>query len=353
MSRYWNSTVKCIEPYAPGEQPKECGFIKLNTNENPYPPSPRVTEAIKAAAAQTLRLYPDPSCDALKSAVGAYYKQPMERVFIGNGSDEILAFAFMAFFEQGRKILFPDITYSFYKVYCALLHIDYELVPLDDDFGVPVEGFLKKNGGVVIPNPNAPTAKCMPLESVRKILDCNSDSVVVIDEAYIDFGGESAAGLVNDYPNLLVVMTLSKSRSLAGLRVGFALGSGELIEGLERVKNSFNSYTIDRLALAGAVEAIRDEDHFNETRRKIIETREKTVARVREIGFYATDSKANFIFISHPKVHASELFRRLREKKILVRYFDRPRLDNYLRVTIGTDGEMEEFIKAVKRIIEG
>ena len=353
MSRYWSETVRNIKPYTPGEQPKCGGYIKLNTNENPYPPSPRVLEAIRKAADASLRLYPDPACDGLREAIGEYYGLAKEQVFVGNGSDELLAFSFLAFFNPGNPILFPDITYSFYRVYADLFHIDYRLVPLDSDFNIPVEMFYEKNGGIIISNPNAPTANCMPVESVKGILYNNPDSVVIIDEAYIDFGGESAVSLIRDYPNLLIIRTLSKSRSLAGLRLGFALGQEELIEGLDRVKNSFNSYTIGRLALAGAVEAMKDEQYFQETRRKIINTREKTLAKLREMGFYATDSKANFIFISYPLFPAAKLFEGLKQKKILVRYFNGPRVDNFLRVSIGTDEEMDEFIIAVDEIICG
>ncbi len=352
MSIYWSKLAERLVPYVPGEQPKDKKYIKLNTNESPYPPSPKVLEAVKNAVNEDLRLYPDPECDMLRTVIAEYYKLSKDEVFVGNGSDELLAFSFMAFFDPGKTILFPDITYSFYPVYCNLINLDYETVPLDDDFNVPVEKFLKENGGVVISNPKAPTAKYMPLEEIRAIVEYNRESVVVIDEAYIDFGGESAVELIGNYPNLLVIQTLSKSRSLAGLRVGLALGNKELIDGLNRVKNSFNSYTLDRLALVGAVEAFRDEGYFRETRRKIIATREWIVSDLRSMGFTVLESKANFIFISHQKLGADTIFKRLREKGILVRYFKKPRIDNFLRVSIGTDKEMEAFRKALIEIIE-
>lgn len=351
MSRYWSEIVKGIEPYVPGEQPKDRKYIKLNTNENPYPPSPRVVEAIKKAADDSLKLYPDPTCNELKAVIAQYYNIKKEQVFTGNGSDELLAFSFMAFFNPGRQVVFPDITYSFYPVYSDLFNISYRQIPLDNDFSIPVSGFFTGNGGVIIPNPNAPTGKYMPLDDIRQIVEHNTDSVVIIDEAYIDFGGESAVKLINEYPNLLVVQTFSKSRSLAGLRVGFAMGNEDLIEGLERVKNSINSYTLDRLAIAGAVEAIHDEAYFRETRMKVIATRERVSRELLKLGFKVVDSEANFIFVSHSQVHATEIFKKLREKGILVRYFNKPGIDNYLRVSIGSDYEMDCFLKAVGEIV--
>lgn len=351
MSKYWSAITENIRPYVPGEQPKDRKYIKLNTNENPYPPSPEVIKAIKQAANETLRLYPDPAGDDLRATLARYYEVKKEQVFVGNGSDEILAFSFPAFFTPGKPVLYPDITYSFYPVYCNLFHIDYELVPLDEEFTVPADAFYKKNGGIVLANPNAPTGKCMPLHSIRSILERNPDSVVIIDEAYIDFGGESAVAMIKEYPNLLVIQTLSKSRSLAGLRVGFALGHEDLIEGLRRIKDSMNSYTLDRLALAGAQEAIKDESYFRQTTKKIIALREKTSEELRRLGFKVIPSCANFIFISHQRCPAGELFQQLRGKGVLVRYFNLPRIDNYLRVTIGSDEEMSSFLKAVKESI--
>jgi histidinol-phosphate aminotransferase len=350
LSKYWSNTARGIEPYVPGEQPRDRKYIKLNTNENPYPPSPRVIKAIRDAANDSLRLYPDPTCDDLRRALAEHYGLDKEQVYVGNGSDELLAFSFLAFFNPGEPILFPDITYSFYPVYSNLFNIDYINIPLNEEFGIDIEKFFQKNGGIIIPNPNAPTAKCLPLESVRKVLDKNLEKVVIIDEAYIDFGGETSTGLINEYPNLLVIQTLSKSRSLAGLRVGFAFGHKGLIEGIDRIKNSFNSYTVDRLAIAATLASIEDEDYFNYTREKIIRTRERVIQQLGNIGFKVVESKANFIFISHPSFPAEDIFKRLRENGILVRYFKRPRIDNFLRVTIGTDEEMDEFLKIVREI---
>lgn len=351
MSKFWSPLTASLVPYVPGEQPKDKTYIKLNTNENPYPPSPKVTDAIKGAANADLRLYPDPTCDVLVQAAANYYGLPAEQVFVGNGSDEILAFAFAAFFDPAKKLLFPDITYSFYKVYAKLYGLQTELIPLDEQFNVQVEAYHSDNGGIIIPNPNAPTAQLLPLEDIRKLLESNPNQAVIIDEAYIDFGGQSAVELITDYPNLLVVQTLSKSRSLAGLRVGFAFGSKELIEGLNRIKNSFNSYTLDRLALAGAVASFEDDAYFRETTAKVIATRERVTEQLLAIGFKVTDSKANFVFISHKAIAAKDIFQQLRDKGVLVRYFDQPRINEYLRVSIGTDEEMDAFIQAVQEIV--
>ncbi len=328
MNKYWSEAVRELSPYVPGEQPKDKSYIKLNTNESPYPPSPKVLDAIRRAASQDLRLYPDPSCDELRQAI----------------------FAFKAFFNPENPVIFADITYSFYPVYCHLFGLDYRIIPLEKDFSLPVERFFERNGGVVIANPNAPTGKLLPVDSIRRILEHNTERVVLVDEAYIDFGGESSVSLINEYPNLLVVQTFSKSRSLAGLRVGFAMGDHGLIEGLDRVKNSFNSYTLDRLAIAGAVEAIKDVEYFKETTGKIITTRERTAQALRKMGFEVTDSKANFLFISHPEIHAAFLFRQLKENGILVRHFNKPRIDNYLRVSVGTDQEMDVFLDEVRKL---
>lgn len=352
MSKYWSEAIRNIEPYIPGEQPMDKKYIKLNTNENPYPPSARVIEAIKQASNESLRLYPDPDCNELREAIAKYYKIKKEEVFIGNGSDELLAFSFLAFFSPDNPILFPDITYSFYPVFSALFNIDYKLVPLDEKFAIPLEMFFEQNGGIIFPNPNAPTGRYLALDAIEKILRNNINRVVIIDEAYIDFGGESAVGFIQRYPNLLILQTLSKSRSLAGLRVGFALGHEKLIEGLNRVKNSINSYTLDRIALIGAREAFNDDTYFQETRSKVISTRENVSKKLKELGFNVITSKANFIFISHPIWHATNLYQQLREKYIFVRYFKKPRIDNYLRVSIGTDEEMKYFLKAIEDIIK-
>lgn len=351
LSKFWNPLTASLVPYVPGEQPKDKTYIKLNTNENPYPPSPKAIEAITAAANADLRLYPDPTCDKLVQAAANYYGLSAEQVFVGNGSDEILAFAFAAFFDPAKPVLFPDITYSFYKVYAKLYGLKTELITLDEQFNVQVEHFNKPNSGIIIPNPNAPTAQAISLKDIRTLLDMNPNQAVIIDEAYIDFGGESAIELIEHYPNLLVVQTLSKSRSLAGLRVGLAFGSAELIDGLNRIKNSFNSYTLDRLALAGAVAALEDEAHFQETTAMVIRTREFVTEQLLALGFLVTDSKANFVFISHPQMMAKQIFQQLREKGVLVRYFDQPRINEYLRVSIGTDEEMASFIKAIEEIV--
>lgn len=352
MSKYWSEVIKKVEPYVPGEQPRDRNYIKLNTNECPYPPSQKVINAIIKATNDSLRLYPDPTCDEIVEVIALYHGLEKEQVFVGNGSDELLAFAFKAFFNPGKHILFPDVTYSFYPVYSKLFNIDYKAVPVNDDFDIDVEGFLQKNGGIIIPNPNAPTSKLLSLKEIAKILEANMESVVIIDEAYIDFGGESSIKLINEYSNLLVVQTLSKSRALAGLRVGFALGNRELIDGLERVKNSFNSYTLDRLAIKGAVAAFEDQSYFNEVRVKIIATREKISKELGQLGFKVIDSSANFVFVSHERVNAALIFNALRDRGILVRYFNKPRIDNYLRITIGTDEEMDEFIRVLNDIIK-
>lgn len=352
MSKYWSETVKKIEPYVPGEQPRDMKYIKLNTNENPYPPSPKVIEAIQGYDKNRLRLYPDNDCNELRETVANYYGIKKDQVFIGNGSDELLAFVFLAFFEPGKPILFPDVTYSFYPVYSQLFNIEYRTVPLDENFNIPVEAFCTDNGGILIANPNAPTAKYLDTRHIRTILESNKDSVVVVDEAYIDYGGESMVKYIKDYPNLLVIQTFSKSRSLAGLRIGLAMGQEELIEGINRVKNSFNSYTMDSIALVGATAALKDEEYFQKTRAMVINTRERVSVALSEMGFVTTDSCANFIFISHPRFPAAALFKELRERGILVRYFNKPRINNYLRVTIGTDEEMDCFIKAVREIIK-
>lgn len=351
MSKYWSETARMTDPYVPGEQPNETSIIKLNTNENPYPPSPKVIEALKEAADEYLRLYPDPSVEELREEIARYYRVKKEQVFVGNGSDEVLAFSFLAFFDRDETILFPDITYSFYPVYAKLYSLRYEEVPLNDDFTIPVEKFFHSEGGVIFPNPNAPTSLDLPVESIKAILQNNPDQAVIVDEAYIDFGGISSVPLIHEYDNLLVIQTFSKSRSLAGLRVGFAIGSEEMIEGLNRVKNSFNSYTIDRMALVGAKAAIRDEQYFEETRQKIIRTRERTAKQLRDLDFEVLASKTNFLFIKHSSVDAKRIFEQLREKKIYVRYFEKPRIKEYIRVTIGTDEEMDRFIEELKQIL--
>lgn len=343
MSKFWSAVVGGLTPYIPGEQPKLANLIKLNTNENPFPPSPKVQAAIQAELgdnAARLRLYPDPNADLLKAAVARRHALTPQQVFVGNGSDEVLAHVFMALLKHEQPILFPDITYSFYPVYCGLYGVDYRSVPLAEDFSIdPADYQGRANGGIIFPNPNAPTGRGLALDAVEQIVKANPDSVVVIDEAYIDFGGETAIGLVNRYDNLLVIHTLSKSRSLAGLRVGFAVGHPVLIEALERVKNSFNSYPLDRLAIVGAVAAIEDEAHFEQCRQAIIATRDTLTAELAALGFVVLPSVANFIFVCHPQHDAMKLANALRERSIIVRHFKLPRIDQFLRITIGSRAE--------------
>lgn len=350
MKQFWSDRIKRLTPYTPGEQPKNRTFIKLNTNENPYPPSPMALKAIQEAAGESLRLYPDPEAGELVQSLAQRFGLSKEEVFVGNGSDEVLAFAFEAFFSQGSTIVYPDITYSFYPVYANLFGINSRTVPLKEDFTVDVEGFLGGNDGVVIANPNAPTGIELDQGSIRRILEANPNVVVIVDEAYVDFGGTSAMPLIREYPNLLVVQTTSKSRALAGLRVGFAFGHPELIAGLNCVKNSFNSYTMDRLAIRGAAAAVEDGEYFAAQCEKVIKTREWTASALKKLGFTVLPSKANFIFASHPQVPAKELFGGLRSEGILVRYFDQPRIDNFLRISIGTDRDMEALVAAMRKL---
>lgn len=345
MSRFWNERTHKLDPYVPGEQPRDQQYIKLNTNENPYPPSPIAMKKMQEAIDGTLRLYPDPEASELREAIARYYNLNPNQVFVGNGSDEVLALSFQAFFQPGNPILFPDITYSFYPVYCNLFDLDYELVPLEEDFSIAVDKMCETNGGIIFPNPNAPTGKYLDLTDLGKILMGNKERVVIVDEAYIDFGGESAVSFIKQFPNLLVIQTFSKSRSLAGLRVGFALGNEELIEGLNRVKNSFNSYPLDRISQVGAKASIEDEEYFCNTADQVISTRERVTSILENNGFKVVPSKANFIFIHHPEKDAAELYATLKKKGVLVRYFNKPRINQYLRVSIGTDKEMDKFIK--------
>ncbi len=355
MSRFWSRVVRDLTPYVPGEQPKIANLIKLNTNENPYPPSPKALAAIQAELdgdAARLRLYPDPNADLLKAAVARRYAVTPARVFVGNGSDEVLAHIFMALLKHDRPILFPDISYSFYPVYCGLYGVEYATVPLADDFAIDPAGYCgRPNGGIIFPNPNAPTGRLLPLDAVERIVAANPDSVVVVDEAYVDFGGKSAISLVDRHDNLLVVHTLSKSRSLAGLRVGYAVGHPELIEGLERVKNSFNSYPLDRLAIAGAVAAIDDQAYFEQTCAAVVATRDALTADLAGQGFEVLPSAANFIFARHPAHDAGELAKALRERSIIVRHFRQPRIDQFLRITVGTDAECRALADALRAIL--
>ena len=335
MSKFWSPFVKDLVPYVPGEQPKMQRLVKLNTNENPYGPSPKVLEAIQAELGDNLRLYPDPSAEQLKRAIADYYGVQPEQVFVGNGSDEVLAHVFHGLFQHGGPLLFPDVTYSFYPVYCGLYGIPFETVPLDARFQIAVADYIRPNGGIIFPNPNAPTGCLLPLNAIRQLLEANTESVVVVDEAYVDFGGESAISLVDEYPNLLVTQTLSKSRSLAGLRIGLAVGNAELIEALERIKNSFNSYPLDRLALAGAVAAFEDRDYFEQTCQAVIASREQLVIDLQDLGFEVLPSAANFVFARHPQRDAAELAAALRERGVIVRHFRQARISQFPRITIG------------------
>lgn len=345
--RFWSERIRSAVPYVPGEQPRDRKFIKLNTNENPYPPSPRALEAAKAAADGSLRLYPDPECLALREAIARREGLDVENVFCGNGSDEILAFAFQAFFDPDRLVVFPRITYSFYPVFTDFFGLTRREVPMNPDFSDPVEELCGHNGGVVLANPNAPTGIAVGLDVVERLLRANPDVVVVVDEAYIDFGGESAVGLIGRYPNLLVVQTVSKSRSLAGLRVGWAMGQEDLIAGLCCVRDSINSYTVDRLAQTCAAAAIKDEDYFRKTCRQVMSTREWAAKSLKEKGFTVLPSRTNFLFVSHPEHRGEKLFSSLRERGILVRRWEIPEIKNWLRISVGTDEEMEALCGAL------
>ncbi|MDD4169616.1 MAG: histidinol-phosphate transaminase [Desulfotomaculaceae bacterium] len=353
MSKFWSKLIRGLDPYVPGEQPKDRKYIKLNTNENPYPPSPAVLEAIREYTGKDLRLYPDPNGDILKTTVAGYFRVKKKNVFVGNGSDEVLAFAFITFFKQQKPILYPDITYSFYPVYSKFFEIKANPIPLTGDFRINLADYPVDNGGIIFPNPNAPTGRFLPVEQIESLLKQNTLSVVIVDEAYVDFGGKSCISLIENYPNLLVIQTLSKARSLAGMRIGYAIGSPELIDGLERAKNCFNSYTLDRLALVAATAAINDRVYFETTCRAIIATREWLIAELEKLDFEVVPSTANFIFIRHRNRKAEELFSALRQRGVLVRYFKLPRIDNHLRVTIGTDDEMQEFIRQLQAILSG
>ena len=347
---YWSPVVRGLVPYVPGEQPKVANLVKLNTNENPYPPSPKVLEAMHAAINDSLRLYPDPDASALKKAIADYYAVDNSQVFVGNGSDEVLAHVFLAFFKQAQPILFPDISYSFYKVYCGLYEIEYRTIPLDAQFQIDVVDYHHLNGGIIFPNPNAPTGCVLSLAAIETLLQANPDSVVVVDEAYIDFGGKTAISLVNQYPQLLVTQTLSKSRSLAGLRVGLAVGQAHLIDALERVKNSFNSYPMDKLAIAGGVAAFEDKAYFQQTCQAIIDSRELLAQQLKDLGFDVLPSAANFIFARHPHKEAVQIAAALREKAIIVRHFKLPRIEQFLRITIGTEAENQALVEALKAL---
>lgn len=347
----WKQNVRKVNPYVPGEQPQEGNVIKLNTNENPYPPAPGVEKLAKELDIERLRLYPDPDAGSLVSELAEYYHVDRSQIFVGVGSDDVLAMSFLTFFNSDKCILFPDITYSFYDVWAELFKIPYSRPKLDNKFNIKVEDYLVPNGGVVIANPNAPTSISEPLDNIEKIIKFNSDAVVIIDEAYVDFGGESALELVDKYDNLLVVRTYSKSRSMAGMRIGYAIGNKELIKALNSVKLSYNSYTLNMPSILLGTETVKDDLYFKKTIKHIIDTRESTRASLETLGFNVCDSKTNFLFVSHPDVPAKVIFSKLREEHVYVRYFSKPRIDNFLRITIGTDEEMNVLLKLLKRIV--
>lgn len=352
MSRFWTDKIASLDPYVPGEQPQDKQYIKLNTNESPYGPSPKALAAMQDQVSEKLRLYPDPNCQTLKNALAKTYSVDADHVFVGNGSDEVLALAFMGYFAGGKPLAFADITYSFYKVYANLYGITPDIVPLNDDFDVVPSDYENLDvSGIVITNPNAPTGKALPLADIEKVLQSNPDIVVLVDEAYVDFGAQSAVTLVGQYPNLMVVQTLSKSRALAGIRVGYAIAQPELIEGLERLKNSFNSYPVDRIALAGATAAVEDTDYLEEICQKTVATREWTTIELEALGFQVLPSATNFVFVTHPEREAESLYLGLKEQGILVRYFgNKPRIGDFLRITIGTDAEMAALVAKLKEI---
>lgn len=350
-SPYWSTGIDQLKAYVPGEQPQSGGWVKLNTNECPYPPSPLAVRAIQQATGDALRLYPDPNGTALKTAIAKHFGLGLDHVFLGNGSDEVLGHAFMGLLKHALPILYPDVSYSFYPVYCGLYQIDYQQVPLNADFAVELADYRVPNGGIVLPNPNAPTGVALSLDQLRTLLLANRSSVVIIDEAYVDFGAQSAAALVPEFDNLLVVQTFSKSRALAGLRVGFALGQPALIEALARVKDSFNSYPLDRLALAGAQAAIEDQVYFEQITRAVVQSRDWLTAELAKLGFHTLPSCANFVFTTHATRQAAELLDALRERKILVRHFKQARTANHLRISVGTQQECEALILALQHIV--
>ena len=351
MSREWTKNLRNIEPYVPGEQSKDKDIVKINANENPYPPSPKAAEVLKSFDTNKLRFYPSANSTKLKEAIAKYYKVDVSNVFVGNGSDDVLAVAFQSFFNSEKPIVYPDLTYSFYPVWFSLFGIKYKNYPVGDDFRINPEDYKEKNGGVVIPNPNAPTSLGEGLDFVEKILDYNQDSVVIIDEAYVDFGGTSSIPLIDKYENLLVTGTFSKSRSLAGLRIGFAIGSKALIDVMEAVKNSYNSYTVDSLSIEMGAASIEDDEYFKSTCKKVIKTRERVTLELEKLGFDVLDSQTNFIFATHNKHNMKSLFEYLKTQKVFIRYFSLPRIENYVRITIGTNEEMDIFLEKTKEFI--
>ncbi|WMY90901.1 histidinol-phosphate transaminase [Snodgrassella communis] len=351
MSKFWSEKTKCLQPYVPGEQPKLTNLVKLNTNENPFPPSPMVLAAMQEAINDDLRLYPDPNAEKLKQTIADYYGLHKQQVFVGNGSDEVLAHAFAAFFQGKQQLLLPDISYSFYPVYCQLYGVEARYVPLNVHFAINPADYCGARAGVIFPNPNAPTGCILPLTQVEQILRANPDCVVLVDEAYIDFGGESAIRLIDDYPNLLVVQTLSKSRSLAGMRIGLAMGHTDLIEGLERVKNSFNSYPLDRVAQAAAIAAFTDDDYFRITCAKVIENRIWLVAQLQRLEFEVLSSEANFVFARHSRKEAIQIAGFLRQHGVVVRHFQQERISNFLRISVGTQEQQQRLVMVLEQML--
>ena len=346
----WSDNIRKVEPYVPGEQPKDTDVIKLNTNENPYGPSQRVKNAMMDI--DTLRLYPDPTASALVDVLAEYHGVDPSQVFVGVGSDDVLAMSFLTFFNSDKPILFPDITYSFYDVWAELFRIPYERPALDENFRLVKEDYYRENGGIVFPNPNAPTGIYEDIKNVEDIVSHNKDSIVIVDEAYIDFGGESALGLIDKYDNLVVVRTFSKSRSMAGLRIGYAISNPILIKALNDVKYSYNSYTMNRPSLIMGTESVKDDEYFKETVSKVVATRERFVEAIKPLGFTCLPSSANFVFATHKDIPAKEIFQAAKDAHIYVRYFDKPRIENYLRISIGTDEEMDQLLAFLKKYIQ-
>lgn len=347
----WENNVRRVVPYVAGEQPKEKNIIKLNTNECPYPPAPGVEKALQGLDCEILRKYPDPDVADLRAILAKRYHVNFNQVFVGVGSDDVLSMAFLTYFNSDKPILFPDITYSFYDVWADLYRIPYECQKLDENFKIKKEDYFKENGGVVIANPNAPTGLAMPVSEIEDIIKANQDVVVIVDEAYVDFGGESALPLIEEYENLLVVQTFSKSRSMAGMRIGVAFGNPKLIKYLEDAKFSFNSYTMNTTSIISGVASVEDEDYFQKTVAKVIATREKTKQELKELGFTFPDSKTNFIFAKHEKISGQEIFDALKENRIFVRHWNKPRISDYLRISIGTDEEMQTMVDFLKKYI--
>ena len=352
MSKYWSSLVNQLQPYIPGEQPSMTNITKLNTNENPYGPSPLALLAMKSLLNQDLRLYPPPSADHLKETVARYYELNADQVFLGNGSDEVLAHIFNGLLKQSEPLLFPDISYSFYPVFCKLYDINFIKIPLTDDLSLDLKNYKRANGGIIFPNPNAPTGRLLPLKAIEELLKENQHAVVVVDEAYIDFGGQSAVVLINKYANLVVVQTMSKARSLAGMRIGYALGSAELIEGLERVKNSFNSYPLGHLQIAAGIAAFEDKAHFDSTRQQVISSRDSLSDQLKILGFDVLPSAANFLFVQHTHKSAEIIHDQLRDLGIIVRHFKQPRIEEFLRITVGTDVQNRQLVSALGGLLE-